>query len=157
MAKRRMFSIDVVGQDNFLDMPTDSRELYFQLGMYADDEGFVSPKKVMRVVGASEDSIKLLVAKKFVYPFKSGVIIITHWGQNNYIQNDRFAATTFKEEKRQWKQLCIQDVYRMDTQGGREVREERKKEAVSSPKNENRSNTGDIRDYRPSMLDEREN
>jgi len=125
-----MFSIDVVGQDHFLDMPTDSRELYFQFGMYADDEGFVSPKKVMRVVGASEDNLKLLIAKKFVYPFKSGMIVITHWSQNNYIQNDRFIATTFKDEKREWKQLCIQDVYKMDTQGGREVREVSKKKKV---------------------------
>lgn len=124
-----MFSIDVVGQDAFLDMPTESRELYFQLGMYADDEGFVSPKKVMRVVGASDDTIKLLVAKGFVHPFKSGVIVITHWNQNNYIQRDRFTETTFKEEKAEWN-LCIQNVYKLDTQGGREVRKERKNSLV---------------------------
>lgn len=116
-----MFSIDVVGQDNFLDMPTDSRELYFQLGMYADDEGYVSPRKVMRITGSGQDSIKLLAEKGFVYPFKSGVIVITHWHQNNYIQSDRFMATTFKLEKEEWKQLRIQDVYKLDTQGGREV------------------------------------
>lgn len=117
-----MFSIDVVGQDNFLDMPTDSRELYFQLGMYSDDEGFVSPKKVMRLTGAGDDSLKILVAKGFIYPFKSGVIVIRHWGQNNYIQSDRFTKTIFQEEKAAYKQLCIQDVYKLDTQGGREVR-----------------------------------
>lgn len=115
-----MFSVDVVGQDAFLDMPTDSRELYFQLGMYADDEGFVSPKKVMRVVGAPEDALKLLIAKGYVQPFKSGVIVITHWKQNNYIQSDRFTPTTFKMEKMELQQLRIQDVYNMDTQGGRE-------------------------------------
>jgi hypothetical protein len=116
-----MFSIDVVGQDAFLDMATDSRELYFQLGMYADDEGFVSPKKVMRVVGAPLDALKALIEKGYARPFKSGVILITHWNQNNYIQNDRFTPTTFKEEKAEMKQLRIQDVYNLDTQGGREV------------------------------------
>ncbi len=128
MAKRRMFSIDVVGQDSFLDMGSDSRELYFQLGMYADDEGFVSPRKVMRITGASLDSMNLLIAKGFVHPFKSGVIVITHWKQNNYIQSDRFAPTTFKEEKHEWLTSGIPNVYKMDTQGGREVREGSKKE-----------------------------
>jgi hypothetical protein len=131
MAKRRMFSIDVVGQDAFLDMPTDSRELYFQLGMYADDEGFVSPRKVMRVVGAGSVSIKLLISKGYVYPFESGVVVVTHWKQNNYIQADRFAPTTFKQERAIWKDICTQDVYKVDTQGGREVREESKNKGSS--------------------------
>lgn len=126
MAKRRMFSIDVVGQDAFLDMPTEARELYFQLGMYADDEGFVSPKKVMRVVGASDDTIKLLVAKSFIHPFKTGVIVITHWNQNNYIQNDRFTPTTFTGERKELEGICIQIGYKLDTQGGREVRKKEK-------------------------------
>lgn len=126
MAKRRMFSIDVVGQDNFLDMPTESRELYFQLGMYADDEGFVSPKKVMRLTGASDDTLKLLAAKGFVIPFESGIIVIKDWKQNNYIQSDRFQATIFQKEKHMLSN--IKDVYILDTQGGREVREERKEE-----------------------------
>lgn len=119
-----MFSVDVVGQDNFLDMPTDSRELYFQLGMYADDEGFVSPRKVMRLLGASEDTLKVLMGKGFVIPFESGVIVIKDWKQNNYIQSDRFTPTIFQKEKAL---LAIsKDVYILDTQGGREVREESK-------------------------------
>ena len=121
-----MFSIDVVGQDAFLDMPAEARELYFQLGMYADDEGFVAPKKVMRVVNASDDTLKLLVAKQFVHPFKSGVIVITHWHQNNYIQSDRFSPTTYKIEKEALQEVCIQIGYKLDTQGGREVRKKEK-------------------------------
>lgn len=124
MAKRRMFSVDVVGQDNFLDMPTDSRELYFQLGMYADDEGFVSPRKVMRLLGASEDTLKVLMGKGFVIPFESGVIVIKDWKQNNYIQSDRFTPTIFQKEKALL--ATSKDVYILDTQGGREVREESK-------------------------------
>ena len=124
MAKRRMFSVDVVGQDNFLDMPTDSRELYFQLGMYADDEGFVSPRKVMRLLGASDDTIKVLIGKGFVIPFESGVIVIKDWKQNNYIQSDRFTPTIFQKEKKLI--ISSQSVYSLDTQGGKEVKEERK-------------------------------
>lgn len=94
-----MFSSDIVTQDNFLDMPSDSQLLYFHLGMAADDEGFVSPKKVMRMVGASEDSLKLLIVKGFVIPFRSGVVVITHWKQNNYLQKDRLSPTIYQREK----------------------------------------------------------
>lgn len=124
-----MFSADIVGQDAFLDMPTEAQLLYFHLGMYADDEGFVSPKKVMRLIGAGEDNIKLLVAKNFVIPFESGVVVVTHWRQNNYIQSDRFTPSTFQKEKGMLS--CIHSVYILDTQGGREVRELGKKESSS--------------------------
>lgn len=114
MARRRMFSSDIVLQDNFLDMPTDSQLLYFHLGMHADDEGFVSPKRVMRMVGASEDSIKILVGKGFVIPFKSGVVVITHWKQNNYLQKDRFTSSIYDNERAMLE--CIHNVYKLDTQ-----------------------------------------
>jgi len=99
MASRRMFSQTVVGSDSFLDMPVSVRELYFHLGMYADDDGFVSPKMVTRVVGASEDDLKILIAKGFVIPFESGIACITHWKQNNYLRKDRYTATRYHKEK----------------------------------------------------------
>jgi len=114
MARRRMFSADIVNQDNFLDMPIDSQLLYFHLGMLADDEGFVSPKRIMRMIGSSEDSLKLLLAKGFVIPFESGVIVIKHWKQNNYIQKDRFTPSIFHKERDLL--ACIQNVYELDTQ-----------------------------------------
>jgi hypothetical protein len=57
--------------------------------MTADDDGFVSPRKVLRMIGAGENDLKVLLAKGFVIPFESGVIVITHWKQNNYLRNDR--------------------------------------------------------------------
>lgn len=108
-----MFSKEVIGSDMFLDLPVSSRELYFHLGMYADDDGFVSPKKVIRMVGASDDDIKILVAKGFVIPFESGVIVIRHWKQNNYIQSDRYSPTLYQNE---FKIACEDNVYNLDTQ-----------------------------------------
>lgn len=67
MAKRRMFSLDVVDTDSFLDLPASSQSLYFHLGMRADDDGFVSsPKRITAMVGAAGDDLKLLIAKGFV-------------------------------------------------------------------------------------------
>lgn len=100
MAQRRMFSMDIVSSDAFLDMPTSSRELYFQLAMYADDDGFVNPKKIVRMVGASEDDVKVLLAKRFILSFESGVVVIKHWLIHNLLRADRYKATTYTEEKK---------------------------------------------------------
>ena len=100
MAERRMFAKTIVLSDAFLDMPLSARCLYFTLGMLADDDGFVNaPRSVMRQCGASDDDMKLLVAKKFVLLFDSGVIVIKHWRINNYLQKDRYKETKYLEEK----------------------------------------------------------
>lgn len=94
-----MFSPKIVASDAFLDMPTSSRELYFQLGMYADDDGFVNPKKIIRMVGASEDDLKVLIGKRFVIPFDNGVVVIKHWAINNLIRKDFHRDTVYIEQK----------------------------------------------------------
>lgn len=99
MAQRRMFSLKIVNSDAFLDMSVDARELYFQLGMNADDDGFVSPRKIMRMTGAPEDALKVLLAKRFILQFGTGVIVIKHWRTNNYIQKDRYDETKYKDLK----------------------------------------------------------
>ena len=100
MAKRRMFSLDVVDTDVFLDLPASSQSLYFHLGMRADDDGFVSsPKRITAMVNASGDDLKLLIAKGFIIPFEAGVCVIRDWKVNNYIQSDRYAPSIYIEEK----------------------------------------------------------
>ena len=130
MAQRRMFSLQIVDTDAFLDMPQSSQLLYFHLSMRADDEGFVSnPKKVMKIIGSQDDDIKVLFAKRFVLPFESGVCVIKHWKIHNYIQNDRFTPTQWVKEKEMLKidektkkyQLKSGDVSKMDTQVRLEV------------------------------------
>src|ERR1700704_2669767 len=115
MAQRRMFSSQIVNSDDFLEMPLTSQALYFHLGMSADDDGFVSPRKVLRMTGAGQDDLKVLIAKNFVIPFESGVIVITHWKQNNYLRNDRYTPTIYKAERERLS--CIQSVYALDTVG----------------------------------------
>ena len=124
MAERRMFAKTIVLSDAFLDMPLSARCLYFTLGMLADDDGFVnSPKSVMRQCGASMDDLKLLLAKKFILDFESGVIVIKHWRIHNYIQKDRYKQSKYIDEKetllideRGVYTKCIQDVSILDTQ-----------------------------------------
>lgn len=124
-----MFAKTIIGSDAFLDMPTSARLLYYDLGMRADDDGFInSPKSIMRMTGSSDDDMRLLISKKFIIPFESGIIVIKHWNINNYIQKDRYTETKYKEEKsnlefdenKAYKLMdsaqCIQNVYKTDTQ-----------------------------------------
>ena len=100
MAERRMFAKTIIDSDAFIDMPVTARLLYYDLGMRADDDGFVnSPKKIMRMIGASDGDMQTLLDKKFVILFESGVVVIKHWCIHNYIRKDTYNETTYKEEK----------------------------------------------------------
>ena len=100
MAERRMFAKTIIDSDAFIDMPVTARLLYYDLGMRADDDGFVnSPKKIMRMIGASDDDLKVLITKKFIIPFDTGVVVIKHWRIHNYIRKDTYVETNYKEEK----------------------------------------------------------
>ena len=95
-----MFAKTIIDSDAFLDMPQSSQLLYFHLAMRADDDGFINnPKSIMRNVKCNEDDLKLLIVKKFLIPFESGVVVIKHWRIHNYIRSDRYKETKYKEEK----------------------------------------------------------
>ncbi len=100
MVERRMFAKTIIDSDAFLDMPLSSQSLYFHLSMRADDDGFINnPKKIQRMVGCGDDDLKLLMAKRFILVFDSGVIVIKHWKIHNYIRNDRYKPTLYQDEK----------------------------------------------------------
>ena len=102
MAERRMFAKTIIDSDMFLDMPLSTQALYFHLSMRADDDGFINnPRKIQRMVGASDDDLRVLVMKRFIIPFDSGVVVIKHWKIHNYIRNDRYKETVYQEEKAQ--------------------------------------------------------
>lgn len=129
MAQRRMFSRKITETDRFLEMPLSSQALYFHLNMGADDEGFIDKAKtIQRTIGASDDDMKLLIAKGFLIPFDSGVVVIRHWRIHNYIRSDRFQSTLYQSEKAQLEfdksktadlkplENVIPNGYQMDTQ-----------------------------------------
>lgn len=128
MAERRMFAKTIIDSDAFLDMPLSAQALYFHLSMRADDDGFINnPKKIQRMVGASDDDCKLLLMKRFLIAFESGVVVIKHWKIHNYIQKDRYKPTIYQEEMRLLAEKenkaytdcqppCIPNGYTMDTQ-----------------------------------------
>lgn len=100
MAQKRMFDKTIVDSDDFLEMPMSSQVLYFHLNMRADDDGFVNNwKSIMKLIGAKEDDLKILIAKQFIIPFQSGVLVIKHWKIHNYIRKDTYNETKYQDEK----------------------------------------------------------
>lgn len=87
MAKKRMISTRIIDSDTFIDLSATAQNLYFHLCLRADDDGFIdNSKSIMRIVGCSDDDLKLLVEKKFLISFDSGVVVIRHWRVHNNIQ-----------------------------------------------------------------------
>lgn len=100
MAERRMFAKTIIDSDLFLDMPPSTQMLYFHLSMRADDDGFINnPKRIQRMVGATDDDMRILLAKQFILSFESGVIVIRHWKVHNYIRRDLYHPTVYQKER----------------------------------------------------------
>ena len=125
MAQRRMFSKKITDTDKFMAMPDSAKILYFYLNMNADDDGFIgNPKTIQRMIGSNDDDMTLLIAKQYIIPFDSGVIVIKDWKIHNYIRNDRYSETVFLDEKKQlstdksnaYSIVGIPNGYQMDTQ-----------------------------------------
>ena len=121
MAERRMFAKTIIDSDAFLDMPASAQCLYFHLSMRADDDGFINnPKKIQRAVGAADDDLKLLIAKNFILPFESGVVVIKHWKIHNLIRKDRYKETVYLEEKAQL-ETKVNGAYTLGVSSGCQV------------------------------------
>ena len=100
MAERRMMAKSVIDTDAFLDMPASTQSLYFHMLLRADDDGFIaSPKGILRIIGASDDDLKLLLAKQYLFRFESGVVVIKDWKIHNYIQSDRYKPSLQPERE----------------------------------------------------------
>lgn len=107
MANKRMFTMKIVDTDAFLDMPLSTQCLYFHLNMRADDDGFIgNPKRIEKIIGANDDDLNLLIAKRFVILFDDGVIVIKHWRMHNTLSRDRYIETSYTDEK---KKLLLKD------------------------------------------------
>ena len=105
MADKRMFAKSIIESDPFMDMPAEAQMLYIHLNLAADDDGFVDrPRAIMRSCGASNDSMKLLIAKKFVLAFErkdNFIVVVKHWKMHNYIRKDTYHETKYRELMRE--------------------------------------------------------
>lgn len=98
MAQKRMFDKRITDSDRFTDLPNSSKALYFMAGMSADDRGFFQPRRLQKMNGFTEDDFKVLIAKRYFIPFESGVMVITDWNKNNYLDKNRITETEYVDE-----------------------------------------------------------
>ena len=98
MAQKRMFDKRITDSDRFMDLPNSSKALYFMAGMSADDRGFFQPRRLQKMCGFTDDDFKVLIAKKYLIPFESGVMVITDWNKNNYLDKNRITETEYVDE-----------------------------------------------------------
>jgi len=98
MAQKRMFDKRVVESDKFTDLPNSSKALYFMAGMSADDKGFFQPRRLQKACGFADDDFKILIAKRFFIAFESGVMVVTDWNKNNWLDSRRITETEYVDE-----------------------------------------------------------
>lgn len=119
MANRRMFSLDIVNSDAFLEMSTSAQALYFQIAMRADDDGFCSsPVMIQRVIGAKPNDLKNLIEKKFLLQARDGVVIVKHWWLHNTRRKDTFKHSNYLKDNADLK-LDFNNSYTFDGDGKR--------------------------------------
>lgn len=119
MAERRMFAKSVIDSDLFLDMPPTTQMLYFHLAMRADDDGFINnPRRIQRMIGASDDDMRILIAKQFILTFENGVIVIRHWKLHNYIRKDMYHPTEYQAERQMLSLKNNKSPYELNADAG---------------------------------------
>lgn len=97
MAQRRMFSLKIINSARFMKMPVDTQNLYFHLGLHADDDGIVEAYPVMKITGANDDCLKVLAVKGFVKVLNEDLVTyITDWNEHNLIRADRKIDSMYK-------------------------------------------------------------
>jgi 5-methylcytosine-specific restriction endonuclease McrA len=140
-----MFAKTIIDSDAFLDMPLSSQALYFHLSMRGDDDGFINnPRKIQKMVGASDDDLKVLIMKNFIIPFESGVVVIKHWKIHNYIRGDRKKDTVYPEEM---------SLLTEKDNGAYSLKSEQQPEQIAQPKtDEPKEETARQKAYRESTL-----
>lgn len=98
MAQKRMFDKRITDSDKFTDLPNSTKALYFMAGMNADDRGFFQPRRLQKMCGFTDDDFKVLIAKRYFMSFESGVMVITDWNKNNYLDKNRITETEYIDE-----------------------------------------------------------
>lgn len=163
MSERRMFTQKITESDAFLELPLSSQCLYFHLCMNADDDGFVNnPKRLIRMLGNTEDDMRLLLTKRFLIAFESGVIVVKHWRMHNLLRKDRYKETEYKDEK---KKLFLKDnnTYTLDSEQGKSLIESDEKSlknevaTVWQPNGNRLAPQDSLVKYKESMKEDKDN
>ena len=98
MGNRRMISKTVTQTHRFLRLPLEAQALYFHLIQNCDDDGVVEAFPILRMIGANEDNLGLLVIKQFVKPLNDEMVyFVVDFHEQNTVRKDRYIPSIYKE------------------------------------------------------------
>ena len=98
MGNRRMISKTVTQTHRFLRLPLEAQALYFHLIQNCDDDGVVEAFPILRMIGANEDNLGLLVIKQFVKPLNDEMVyFVVDFHEQNTVRKDRYVPSIYKE------------------------------------------------------------
>lgn len=98
MGNRRMISKTVTQTQRFLQMPLEIQALYFHLIQNSDDDGIVEAFPIVRMIGASDDGLKLLHAKNFIRPLNDEMVyFVIDFHEQNTVRKDRYQPSIYKD------------------------------------------------------------
>lgn len=98
MGNRRMISKTVTQTHRFLRLPLEAQALYFHLIQNCDDDGVVEAFPIIRMIGASEDNLGLLVIKQFVKPLNDEMVyFVVDFHEQNTVRKDRYTPSVYKD------------------------------------------------------------
>lgn len=97
MANKRMFSKDIVAGSQFIMLPHSAQNLYFHIGMHADDDGYCEYVSVMRLIAASDEDLRTLQEQGFVCVYNLYTLCIQGWYTHNKLPPSRYTASKYVE------------------------------------------------------------
>lgn len=98
MGNRRMISKTITQTQRFLMLPLEAQALYFHLIQNSDDDGIVEAFPVVRMIGVSEDNLRLLIIKDFIRPLNDEMVyFIVDFHEQNTIKKDRYKKSIYHE------------------------------------------------------------
>ena len=93
-----MISKTVTQTHRFLRLPLEAQALYFHLIQNCDDDGVVEAFPILRMIGASEDNLGLLVVKRFVKPLNEEMVyFVVDFHEQNTVRKDRYTPSVYKD------------------------------------------------------------
>lgn len=93
-----MISKTVTQTQRFLRLPLEAQALYFHLIQNCDDDGVVEAFPIIRMIGASEDNLGLLVIKQFVKPLNDEMVyFVVDFHEQNTVRRDRYTPSIYKD------------------------------------------------------------
>lgn len=96
---KAMFSPDVVGTDEFIDLPEDAQLTYFRLGFEGTYGKIVGVRRIVRGYGTNADALRVLYESGYLFDYNGACWVRHFWENNTFKSPNNDHAKTMPEIK----------------------------------------------------------